>query len=91
MPEPFVHVGFPARVVLGAGTLARVPEEVDLPGIDRVLLLITGSAKADGDRLAQAAVKMATSWPVNPVPVDAEVLRGLLARAWAGTRPETGR
>jgi len=54
MPEPFVHVGFPARVILGPGALARVPEEVDLLGIDRVLLLVTGSAKADGDRLARA-------------------------------------
>jgi maleylacetate reductase len=60
MPEAFIHVGLPSRVVLGAGTLDRVADEVDLLGIERVLLIATRSARdwADlverslGDRFA---------------------------------------
>src|SRR4051812_6281214 len=60
MPESFVHVGLASRVVLGAGSLDRVADEVGLLGIDRVLLIATRSARdwADlaerslGDRFA---------------------------------------
>ncbi|MEV8373877.1 maleylacetate reductase [Kribbella sp. NPDC056861] len=60
MPEPFTHVGLASRVVLGAGSLDEVAAEVDLLGVDRVLLIATRSARdwADlvqrslGDRFA---------------------------------------
>jgi maleylacetate reductase len=60
MTESFTHVGLASRVVLGAGSLDRVAEEVGLLGIDRVLLIATRSARdwADlverslGDRFA---------------------------------------
>jgi maleylacetate reductase len=65
MPEPFVHVGLPSRIVLGPGTLDRVPDEVELLGIgigpDRggrarkesngVLLIATKSVRDEADRL----------------------------------------
>jgi maleylacetate reductase len=65
MPEPFVHVGLPSRIVLGPGTLDRVPDEVDLLGIgigpDRgggagkesngVLLIATRSVREEADLL----------------------------------------
>lgn len=51
MPKPFVYEQFAARVVLGE--LADVPGEVDRLGVDRVLLVVTGSAKDAGDRLQE--------------------------------------
>ncbi|WP_328330610.1 maleylacetate reductase [Kribbella sp. NBC_00382] len=60
MNESFTHVGLASRVVLGAGSLDRVADEIGLLGIDRVLLIATKSARdwADlverslGDRFA---------------------------------------
>lgn len=49
MPEAFVHVGLPSRIVLGAGTLDQVADEVDLLGIDNVLLIATKSAREWAD------------------------------------------
>ncbi|MEU4606748.1 maleylacetate reductase [Kribbella sp. NPDC023972] len=52
MPEPaegFVHTFLPGRVVLGAGTLDRVPVEVGLLGVWRVLLIATSSARDAAD------------------------------------------
>lgn len=49
MPEAFVHVGLPSRIVFGAGTLDHVASEVDLLGIDRVLLIATKSAREWAD------------------------------------------
>ncbi|MFI5711072.1 maleylacetate reductase [Kribbella sp. NPDC051620] len=45
MPESFTHVGLASRVVLGAGSLDRVADEVALLGTDRVLLIATRSAR----------------------------------------------
>jgi len=45
MPEAFVHVGLPSRVVLGPGTLDRVADEAGLLGVGRVLLIATRSAR----------------------------------------------
>jgi maleylacetate reductase len=60
MTEAFTHVGLASRIVLGAGTLDQVADEVDLLGVGRVLLIATKSARdwADlverslGDRFA---------------------------------------
>lgn len=49
MPDPLTHVGFPSRVVLGAGTLDRVADEVGLLGVNRVLLIATKSARDSAD------------------------------------------
>jgi maleylacetate reductase len=54
MPEPFVHVGLPSRVVFAPGALDRVPDEVDLLGIGRVLLVATRAAHESADLLATA-------------------------------------
>ncbi|HEY0473334.1 MAG TPA: maleylacetate reductase [Kribbella sp.] len=51
MPEPFVHVGLPSRIVLGPGTLDRVPDEVAALGIGKVLLIATKSVRDDADLL----------------------------------------
>jgi maleylacetate reductase len=58
MPEPFVHVGLPSRIVLGPGTLDQVPAEVDLlatgqggNALHRVLLIATKSVRDDADLL----------------------------------------
>jgi maleylacetate reductase len=53
MPEPFVHVGLPSRIVLGPGTLDQVPDEVDLLGIGigKVLLIATKSVREEADLL----------------------------------------
>lgn len=54
MPEPFVHVTLPARMVFGPGTLARVPDEADLLARGGVLLIAGSSARAATDRVQQA-------------------------------------
>jgi maleylacetate reductase len=53
MPEPFVHVGLPSRIVLGPGTLDQVPDEVDLlgVGVGKVLLIATKSVREEADLL----------------------------------------
>lgn len=52
--RPFVYDALPSRVVFGAGTLARLPDELDRIGAKRVLLLAT-PGRADGARrLAQS-------------------------------------
>lgn len=48
----FVYQGSPARVVFGAGTLARLPEEVARLGIKRALILSTPEQKAQADAIA---------------------------------------
>ena len=39
--KPFTYLGLPARVIFGAGSLARLPAELDLLGAKRALLLST--------------------------------------------------
>lgn len=54
MPEPFLHVGLPSRVVLAPGALDRVPDEVDLLGIGKVLLIATEAVQEAAGRLEDA-------------------------------------
>ncbi len=49
MPEAFVHVGLPSRVVFGAGALEQVVGEVELLEISRALVIATGSARDSAD------------------------------------------
>jgi maleylacetate reductase len=49
MPEAFVHVGLPNRIVLGPGTLDQVPDEADQLGLRKVLLIATKSARDSAD------------------------------------------
>jgi hypothetical protein len=49
----FTHDTLPARVVFGAGAAERIAAEVAALGLDRVLVIASGSAKpvADGRRV----------------------------------------
>lgn len=48
----FVYEPLPIRVVFGAGTLARLPDEVDALGCSRVLVLTGPRQRAEAERLA---------------------------------------
>lgn len=50
MIAPFIHTSLPGRVVFGAGSLSRAPEEVRALG-GRALVLTTPGQKALGERL----------------------------------------
>ena len=71
--RPFVYNGLPARVVFGAGALARLPEELDRLGAKRALVLSTPEqaksaaevAKALGARCAGTYDKAAMHVPVE--------------------------
>jgi maleylacetate reductase len=54
MPDTFVHVALPGRVVLAPGALDRVPAEIDLLSHGGVLLIVDSAARDAGDRLAKA-------------------------------------
>jgi maleylacetate reductase len=71
--KSFVYNGLPARVVFGAGALARLPEELDRLGAKRALVLSTPEqassagqvAKALGARCAGSYDKAAMHVPVE--------------------------
>jgi len=48
--NPFVYQSRPQRVVFGAGSLARLPEEADALGVKRVLVLCTPGQRALAER-----------------------------------------
>lgn len=50
----FVYNGLPARVVFGAGALARLPEELDRLGAKRALVLSTPEQAASARQVASA-------------------------------------
>jgi alcohol dehydrogenase class IV len=50
--KSFTHISFPARVVFGAGSVARLPQEVEKLGARRALVLSTPGRSADVKRLA---------------------------------------
>ena len=49
-PLSFQHDALPGRVVFGAGTLARLPEEAGRLELQRVLILSTAGQRAQADR-----------------------------------------
>jgi maleylacetate reductase len=50
----FIYNGLPARVVFGAGALAKLPEELQRLGATRALVLSTPEQKASADEVAKA-------------------------------------
>lgn len=50
--KPFVYDALPGRVVFGAGTLARLPDELERLGVRRALLLSTPGRADSARRLA---------------------------------------
>jgi alcohol dehydrogenase class IV len=52
--KSFVYNGLPARVVFGAGALARLPEELDRLGAKRALVLSTPEQKDSAREVAKA-------------------------------------
>jgi maleylacetate reductase len=48
----FTYVAHPGRVLFGAGTLARLGEEVDRLGLERVLVLSTAGQEGEARRIA---------------------------------------
>ena len=48
MLPPFVYEALPSRVVFGAGSLEKLPEEIDELGATRVLVLCTPEQRAMG-------------------------------------------
>src|SRR4051812_2164796 len=51
--KSFTYSGLPARVVFGAGTLARLPDEIALLDLQRVLVLTTPPRASEGEALAR--------------------------------------
>jgi maleylacetate reductase len=50
--DGFIHQGLPTRVIFGAGTLARLGDELRRLGLGRVLVLSTPQQEADATALA---------------------------------------
>ena len=50
--KDFVYIARPARVLFGAGTLARLPEEVDRLGARKALVLSTPEQRASAEQVA---------------------------------------
>lgn len=79
----FTYTALPGRVLFGAGTLARLPEEVDRLGCRRALVLCTPQQEATGQSVAsllgaRAAGVFAGAAMHTPVEVTARAL--LVAR-----------
>lgn len=53
MIRPFTFAGQPARVVFGVGSIAKLPEEVQLIGAKRVLILTSRTHTGVTDRVAE--------------------------------------
>src|SRR4029077_1546360 len=54
MMDSFIFPGLTTRVVFGAGTMARVEEEVRRLGHDKALVLSTPYQKADAEKLVES-------------------------------------
>lgn len=51
---PFEHESLPGRVVFGLGSVDRVAGEAERIGMQRAMVVITGSARATGDAIIEA-------------------------------------
>src|SRR2546423_15070245 len=85
----FVCTTLPSRVIFGHGTSARLPEEVERLGLQRILVLATPSRKPEAERLAAAlgarsAGVLATAGMDTPATVTEAALAG-------GGKPGAGR
>jgi maleylacetate reductase len=52
--RPFIYQALPMRVIFGPGSLARLPDEVDRLGLDRVLVLCSPEQEVTGKQVAAA-------------------------------------
>lgn len=52
--QPFIHAGMPGRVVLGAGRIAALADEIDALGARRVMFCCTKSRVPEVEKLAAA-------------------------------------
>jgi maleylacetate reductase len=50
--DPFVYDALPGRVVFGVGSFARIPEELDRLGLQRLVLIADRSGRTWSERLA---------------------------------------
>ncbi|TDU90284.1 alcohol dehydrogenase class IV [Kribbella voronezhensis] len=89
MPEPFVHVGLPSRIVLGPGALDNVPNEVDLLKIAKVLLIATKSVRNEAD-LLELALQDRFAGRIDGVKQHVPAERAEAARAKAREVDATG-
>jgi alcohol dehydrogenase class IV len=83
--KPFHFETNPTRVVFGSGTLARLPEEVRLLGLRRVLLITTPQQVDLADRAAallgeQAAARFTDATMHTPVEVTLRAMELVQAR-----------
>jgi len=81
----FIYVAQPARVVFGAGSLAKLPQEIEQLGARRALVLSTSEQAADaervsrtlGDRSAGVFAKAVMHVPIETAREAREVARRL--------------
>jgi hypothetical protein len=52
--RPFTYEALPMRVVFGAGSLAKLPDEVEALGLTRVLVLCSPEQEDTGKQVADA-------------------------------------
>lgn len=78
----FVYDALPSRVVFGAGSLARLPKELDRLGARRALVLTTPGQRALGERAAAAlGERVAGLYPRAEMHVPAELAAAARAEA----------
>src|SRR6185437_2409135 len=83
--KDFIYVAQPARVVFGAGSLAKLPQEIEQLGARRALVLSTSEQAADaervsrtlGDRSAGVFAKAVMHVPIETAREAREVARRL--------------
>ncbi|HEX5095283.1 MAG TPA: maleylacetate reductase [Acidimicrobiia bacterium] len=78
----FVYESQPGRVVFGLGAQARIAEEVDRLGAERVLLLSSPSATAAADALHAALGPVALRWTEVAEHVPVGLAERARAAAW---------
>ena len=72
----------PGRVIFGAGSVSRVPDEVASLGAERVLLVVSGSALAAGRRIAAGlGHRLAATWHETAQHVPEELAESARWRA----------
>lgn len=77
--ESFIYTGMPARVLFGFGTIAKLRDEVEVLGLNKVLVLSTASSLQRAEDLAQrlgetSAGVFAKATMHTPVSVTEEAL-----------------
>lgn len=82
MMAPFTYTALPMRVTFGAGTLAKLPDELVALGLTRVLVLCSPGQEDSGTRVARALGERAAGvFAQARVHVPLELARRATARA----------